>query len=153
MRSEYKSRGVILYHKERSDLEREAALTLARLEADALSDDQAAQVGALFPEWAPGVSYTAGERISDSQGKLYRVVQDHVSQSDWPMSATPALYTPLGVTAGDPDSIPEWIQPTGAHDAYPLGAKVIYQGIIYESAVDDNVWTPGEYGWTEVGPA
>ena len=150
MRAEQIARGVILYEKDRYDLEREAAIQLAKQQAAALSDEEAAQVGALFPEWAAGIAYTAGERISDAQGNLYRVVQDHTSQADWPMDATPALYTPLGVTAEEPDAIPEWRQPTGAHDAYNTGDRVLYQGKVYESTMNGNVWEPGVTGWIEV---
>lgn len=150
MRAEQIARGVILYEKDRYDLEREAAIQLAKQQAAALGDEEAARVGALFPEWAAGVAYTAGERISDAQGNLYRVVQDHTSQADWPMDTTPALYTPLGVTAEEPDAIPEWRQPTGAHDAYNTGDRVLYQGKVYESTMDGNVWAPGVTGWIEV---
>lgn len=150
MRAEQITQGVILYEKDRYDLEREAAIQLAKQQAAALGDEEAARVGALFPEWAAGVAYTSGERISDAQGNLYRVVQDHTSQADWPMDATPALYTPLGVTAEEPDAIPEWRQPTGAHDAYNTGDRVLYQGKVYESTMDGNVWAPGVTGWIEV---
>jgi len=43
-----------------------------------------------------------------------------------------------------------WVQPTGAHDAYPLGAKVTYNGSTWVSSVDANVWAPGVYGWTNL---
>ena len=51
MRAEQIARGVILYEKDRYDLEQEAVLLLAKQQAAALSDEEAAQVGALFPEW------------------------------------------------------------------------------------------------------
>ncbi|WP_297718207.1 carbohydrate-binding protein [Intestinimonas sp.] len=150
MRAEQIARGVILYEKDRYDLEQEAALLLSRRQAAALGDEEAAQVGALFPEWKAGTAYTAGERISDERGNLYRVVQNHTSQADWPMEKTPALYTPLGVTTEEPDAIPEWRQPAGAHDAYHKGDRVKYHGKIYESTMDGNVWEPGVTGWIEV---
>ena len=150
MRTEQISRGVVVYQKERSDLEQEALLTLSRRQAEALSDEAAAEVGALFPQWEPGRDYQAGARVSDEAGRLYRVVQDHTSQAGWPLAGTPALYTPLGVTTEDPDAIPEGVQPTGAHDAYQLGDRVRYQGKVYESTLDNNVWAPGENGWIEV---
>ena len=61
----------------------------------------------------------------------------------------PALDPPEG-SEPDPDEPAVWVQPTGAHDAYPLGAQVTYNGKVWESTVDGNVWKPGEYGWTEV---
>lgn len=142
--------GVVRYQKERSDLLQEAAVAMARQAAMGLEDDAAAKVGVLFPQWTPGTAYQTGARISDEAGNLYRVVQDHTAQADWPMDQTPALYTPLGVTAEEPDAIPEWRQPLGSEDAYHTGDRVKYEGKVYESTVDNNVWAPGVYGWTEV---
>lgn len=70
-------------------------------------------------------------------------------------------YLPLTVDSYDAETgtviisgeIPVWRQPTGAQDAYHLGDKVHYpdaEGPVYISTVDDNVWTPGVYGWDEV---
>lgn len=36
------------------------------------------------------------------------------------------------------------------HDAYTIGDRVTYQGKVYESTMDGNVWVPGVAGWTEV---
>ena len=143
-------RGVVRYEKERSDLVQEAVVAMAQQAAAALEDGEAARVGVLFPRWTPGTAYKTGERISDEAGNLYRVVQDHTAQDDWPMDRTPALYTPLGVTEEDPEEIPEWRQPLGAEDAYHTGDRVRYEGKLYESTADNNVWAPGVYGWTEV---
>ena len=46
----------------------------------------------------------------------------------------------------------EWVQPTGAHDAYSLGDRVRFAGKNYESLRDGNVWTPAAYpaGWKEL---
>ena len=150
MRAEVRGRGLIVYEKEREDLLREAVLTVVRLGARDLSDEEAAPVGVLFPRWEAGCAYRTGERISDEAGNLYKVVQDHVSQADWPMEHTPALYVRLGVTAEEPEAIPDWRQPTGAHDAYQTGDRVRYEGRLYVSTVDGNVWVPGVYGWEEV---
>lgn len=35
-----------------------------------------------------------------------------------------------------------WVQPTGAHDAYPVGYKVTYNGKEYENLIPANVWVP-----------
>lgn len=47
------------------------------------------------------------------------------------------------------DEWPEFVRPTGAHDAYAKGAKVTYAGKHYVSLIDGNVWPPDEYpqGW------
>lgn len=46
-------------------------------------------------------------------------------------------------------TIPEFVQPTGAHDAYKTGDRVLYNGKVYESTIDSNVWSPDAYpqGW------
>ena len=49
-----------------------------------------------------------------------------------------------------------WVQPTGAHNAFPKGVKVTHSGKTWESTTPANVWTPGVTGWREVvaeGPA
>lgn len=47
------------------------------------------------------------------------------------------------------DEWPEFVRPTGAHDAYAKGDKVTYKGKHYVSLIDGNVWPPDEYpqGW------
>ena len=50
------------------------------------------------------------------------------------------------------DTYPEWVQPTGAHDAYNTGDIVNYNGTLYKSVIDGNVWAPDAYpqGWEAV---
>lgn len=45
--------------------------------------------------------------------------------------------------------LPQWVQPTGAHDAYALGAEVTHIGRNWRSNIDANVWEPPEQ-WTEI---
>lgn len=51
----------------------------------------------------------------------------------------------------------EWVQPTGAHDAYPKDWVVLFEGEEWISVLPANVWVPGEAGWRKVatddGPA
>lgn len=153
MRAEVKQRGLIVYEKDREDLLRDAVAAIARMDAQRLSDEEAAPLGVLFPMWEAGCGYQAGTRISDEAGNLYKVIQSHVSQADWPMEETPALYRRLGVTAEDPEAIPEWQQPLGAEDAYSTGDRVRWNGKVYRSTVDGNVWAPNVSGWVEEGEA
>ena len=118
-------------------------LLSAALETGTITPEQGAE---LALGWAEKTNYIAGD-IRAYDGKLYRCAQGHVSQTDWKPSATPALWVNMGVSADEPDAIPEWIQPTGAHDAYPKGAVVTYGGKTWTSNVDANVWAPGVYGW------
>lgn len=112
--------------------------------AASLSDAEALEVPTMFPAWAAGKSYSTDERIEYS-GTLYRCVQAHTSQADWTPPATPALWVIVSL-----EEWPEWVQPTGAHDAYASGSKVSHSGKHWTSNIDANVWEPGVYGWTEV---
>lgn len=100
----------------------------------------------VMPEWnANGYSYFTGERVT-YEGKYYRCIQSHTSQSDW----TPDRAVSLWVEISDPsDEWPEWRQPTGAHDAYARGDKVSHNGKHWISDLDANVWEPGVDGWSE----
>lgn len=50
------------------------------------------------------------------------------------------------------DEYPQYVQPTGAHDAYHIGDKITYNGKKYVCKLDNCVWSPDEYpaGWEEV---
>ena len=54
-----------------------------------------------------------------------------------------------GTGSDDETSYPEFVQPTGAHDAYNKGDIVRYNGELYKSIIDGNVWSPDTYpaGW------
>jgi len=54
------------------------------------------------------------------------------------------LIPPSGVAPA-----PAWVQPTGAGDAYALGALVTHAGKTWVSGYAANVWEPGVFGWTE----
>ena len=47
---------------------------------------------------------------------------------------------------------PEWVQPTGEHDAYQTGDTVTFEGAEYTSLIDGNVWSPTDYpqGWEKI---
>ena len=108
-----------------------------------LSDEQAETVTELFPLWESGVAYVVGDR-RQYDNLLYRCVQAHTSQADWTPPAVPALWVRTSV-----EEWPEWIQPTGAHDAYNTGDKVSHNNKHWICDIDANVYEPGVYGWTE----
>lgn len=108
-------------------------------------DDATALTGVeLFPPWKL-IAYSVGDRVQYN-GTLYKCVQAHTAQSDWTPDATPALWVVVTV-----EEWPEWVQPTGAQDAYAKDAKVNHNGERWISDVDSNVWEPGVYGWTKQG--
>lgn len=116
------------------------------LAAAAPDDVVLEQPYALYDEWSgDGVAYEAGD-VRQRGGLLYRCVQAHVSQESWTPEDAPSLWTRIADPAQE---WPEWIQPTGAHNAYAKGAKVSHNGKRWISDVDANTWEPGVYGWTE----
>ena len=109
-----------------------------------LPDEDALQSVELFPMWHTETAYATESRIQ-YEGTLYRCVQAHTSQADWTPDKTPALWTVVSV-----EEWPEWVQPTGAQDAYARGDKVTHNGKHWVSTMDANVWEPGVAGWDEV---
>lgn len=111
-----------------------------------LTDSEAYDVAELFPMWKVDTAYQTGDRVQ-YDSKLYKCLQAHTSQADW----IPSTAVSLWVEVADPAiEFPEWKQPTGAHDAYMTGDKVSHNEKHWISDVDNNVWMPGVYGWTEV---
>ena len=109
-------------------------------------DDETALTGVeLFPMWAIGRAYAVDDRVQYN-GTLYKCVQAHTSQADWTPDVTPALWVVVSI-----DEYPEFVQPTGAHDAYNKGDKVTFEGKHYISLIDGNVYSPTAYpaGWQE----
>lgn len=108
------------------------------------TDENAVKVIDLYPVWTVGIAVAKDSRYQYN-GKLYKCVQAHTTQADWQPDVTPALWVKVSL-----DEWPEWIQPTGAHDAYAKDAKVTHNSKKWTSDVDANTWEPGVYGWTEV---
>lgn len=122
-----------------------------QLYAGTLSDEQAVEIATIYPTWEIGHAYAVNDIVSygvneANDPQLYRVVQAHTSQADWTPEATPALYDAFGLNE---QGYPVWSQPTGAHDAYNVGDIVDYNGTLYISLIDGNVWSPDAYpaGW------
>ena len=122
--------------------------------ATSLTDEQAMEVVAIYDPWQIGKSYAVGEFLTYGKNgvgdpQLYKVAQTHTSQADWTPDTTAALYTAIGL---DDSGYPVWSQPTGAHDAYNKGDIVNYNGTLYKSLIDGNVYSPDAYqaGWEVV---
>ena len=122
-----------------------------QLFAAGLDDEKAMEVVAIYNPWKVGKSYPVGEFLTYGQNgvgdpQLYKVAQAHTSQADWTPDTTPALYTAIGL---DDNGYPVWSQPSGAHDAYNVGDIVDYNGKLYQSTINGNVYSPDAYpaGW------
>lgn len=135
------------------ELRKALQLFLATMDADTQAESMMA-VASVFPKYEVGKAYkikdvfSYGENaVGDAQ--LYQVLQDHTSAAEWAPDATPSLYKAVGVSES---GYPEWVQPLGASDAYNTGDVVSYNGTLYESTIDGNVWAPDAYpaGWQQV---
>lgn len=118
-----------------------------------LTDEEAAESVELYPAWdGDGHGYAVGDRIR-FDGTLYKVLQAHTSQEDWTPDVSPSLFA--RVLAGqDGTDIGVWEQPDSTNP-YMTGDRVHYPTIsdpIYESLIDNNVWSPEAYpaGWRQI---
>lgn len=105
-----------------------------------LDDDTALDNVDVFPKWRVNQYYETGFRVRYNE-VLYKVLQNHTSQADWTPDVAVSLYVNI---ANPQEEFPEWIQPTGAHDAYNTGDKVSHNEKHWISLIDANVWEPSE---------
>lgn len=111
-----------------------------------LADSDALESVTLHPEWAAGQDYTAGYKVQHG-GKLWRCLQAHTAQAGWEPENAPSLWAKVLIP--DETVVPEWEQPDSTNP-YRAGDKVSHNGKTWVSDIDNNVWEPGVYGWTEV---
>lgn len=137
------------------ELRKALQLFLSTMDADTQAEEMMS-VSSVFPAYQVGKAYKAKQVFSygtNSVGdpQLYQVLQDHTSAAEWTPDTAVSLYKAIGVTSG---GYPEWVQPLGASDAYNTGDIVSYNGTLYQSTIDANVWAPDTYpaGWEDLGP-
>ena len=121
--------------RKRIDANLQATRKLIRV--DELSEDELLDMIDLYESYEVDKLYKVGD-IFKHEGKLYKVIQEHTSLENWVPSELPALY----LSMMPENVIPEWVQPTGGHDAYKKGDKVTFEGKVYESLIDNNAYSP-----------
>ena len=115
-----------------------------------LDDEDALEAPNLFPGWEPDTPYKVDERVRyGADNTLYKCLQAHTSQEAWTPIAAPSLWAKVLIP--DENVIPEWEQPDSTNP-YMIGDKVSFEGKVYESVIDNNIWSPAAYpaGWKEV---
>lgn len=110
------------------------------------TDEQAVEASAAYPEWKEDCEYAVGNRVMYGD-VLYKVLTAHTSQETWTPDVSASLFAKVLIP--DIDIIPAWEQPDSTN-AYMTGDKVTHNGKTWISEIDNNVWEPGAYGWTEV---
>lgn len=117
------------------------------LAQDNMNDEDALDAVELFQAWTGDAeAYAVDERVR-YDGILYKCLQNHTSQPSWTPTDAPSLWARVLIPV--PVVIPDWVQP-GSTNPYMTGDKVKHNEKIWISIIDNNVWEPGVYGWTEV---
>ena len=110
------------------------------------TDEMSLQVPNLYPTWKEDTSYEINDRILYNN-ILYKVITTHTSQTTWTPDVSPSLFAKVLIP--DENVIPEWVQPDSTNP-YMTGDKVMYDGKVWVSTIDNNVWSPSTYGWQEI---
>lgn len=92
-------------------------------------------------------------KIYNVNGKLMVAIKGtSIDAENWIGDAS--LFAPfksatVEIDGEETEVIADFVQPTGAHDAYAKGAKVRFNGKVYESTIDNNAYSPTDYpqGW------
>ena len=129
---------------------------LSRRETLATAEKRAADLNA---EFLAAAGVTDGDVWRQPTSAVDAYPKDWTVQHDgktW-VSLTPANVWPPGVSGwrevvDESAGAPEWVQPTGEHDAYKTGDTVTFEGAEYTSTIDGNVWSPTAYpqGWEKI---
>jgi len=136
-----------------TELEHRKTVETAAAQAEQLAERYARAIGRTDgDEWVQPTgahdSYPAGAAVTHD-GRTW-------------VSTTPANVWEPGVSGWreqavtDPgtgeETVPEWRQPTGAHDTYQTGDRVTFGGDTWESVIDNNSWSPRDYpqGWRKI---
>ena len=107
------------------------------------TETQAADNPDMIALWNPGTEYVPDDRVRYG-GHVYKVLQTHKAQQDWPPDIVPALYAQLRTSQEQREEdagVDPWEQP-GSTNPYMKGDRVSHGGTFWESLVDNNVWEP-----------
>ncbi len=115
------------------------------------NEDAMIAIPSIYPEWKAGNKYAIKDVVSygvNNVGdiQLYQVLQAHTAAEQWTPDTATSLYKAIGI---DASGILKWVQPLGATDAYMKDDIVTHNDKTWTSDIDNNVWEPGVYGWTE----
>ena len=127
---------------------KEKSLTkIGKIVANQVTDDAIAlTIQEFYDIWEEGATYPVGRYITHND-ILYKVLTEHTSQATWTPDVSPSLFAKVLIDPSG-ETILDWVRPDSTN-AYMIGDKVKYEGIIYESIIDNNIWSPTEYpaGW------
>ena len=129
------------------DTKEQSLTKIGKIVANQVTDDIVAlSIQEFYDIWEVGISYTVGRYITHND-ILYKVLTEHTSQATWTPDVSPSLFAKVLIDPSG-ETIPEWVQPDSTN-AYMIGDKVMFEGNVYESVIDNNIWSPTAYpaGW------
>ena len=112
----------------------QAAILVAQLQAQSLTDAQAITVKAIYPAWSPdGVQYPVDYKVVHND-VLYKCIQEHTSQEVWAPGIAPSIWVAVetGEHAGtqeDPIPVPDTVTTAGFE--YEKGKYYSEGGTVY----------------------
>lgn len=107
--------------------------------AQKLSDEDALNYKEFYKNWdGKSVQYAQDDKVRYGE-ILYKCLSAHTSQESWSPTNTPSLWSKILVS--ETGAINEWEQPNSTNP-YQKGDKVRFNGKIYESLINNNVWQP-----------
>ena len=124
----------------------------------AITEEQKTELDNLARENANAEnSYAPLQEQIDKAFEEINLLKETINANAIGMSALKDAVEKLGGKIETPaeqpkEEYPQYIQPTGAHDAYNTGDKITYNGKKYICKMDGCVWSPDVYpaGWEEV---
>ena len=103
--------------------------------------------------------YNVEAKLTDEEREsLYALAREHAAPQYNYEAEIEAIWAAIrelqqaqeeGGGAEPTDEWPEYVQPTGAHDAYQVGDKITWNGKHYICVLANCVWSPDAYpaGW------
>lgn len=109
------------------------------IRVDELTEEELGEMVDLYESWEDYIGlFILKDKVVKYKGKLYKVIKGLDVLEIYPPNIVPSEYVPLM-----PENvIPEWVQPTGAHDSYSVGDKAIYDGDVWISKINGNTTVP-----------
>lgn len=107
-------------------------------------------------------TYNVGDRVTFEEAVWESVIDVNVwspadhpqgwKKIDEPVEDEQEVEEPVEDELEVDEPVPDFVQPTGEHDAYNAGDRVTFEGAVYESLIDGNVWSPtaNPAGWKKI---
>lgn len=141
--------------RERKEIARQMHRSMQLFAQTQTEESTMMEIADLYPKWEklveskkeyPSGTICAYGTTEDGRTQLYRFVSAYTPNEVYPPDTDPTHYKKIGFSE---EGVPIWSQPLGATDAYKKGDRVLHKGSVWISDIENNVWEPGVYGWSE----